>query len=234
MLKKLSRYMAIFLTFVIVLNLSGCGMSESKIEKYLEKKYNEDFVVEEAKYGYFTYYSKKHPDYHYKGLYTSENEIEEAYYYSYACRIVSDYVMDNVFTENNIDGFAYLWATGSTGSKENSNGVDSDISAEDYLKISNWTNFYFYVCFPEEVGNINSETINNYIMEIYNLLSQYNPDIDVRTSVYIFTTEDFPRVKEYFQMSGSPVFSEFQNTTNDFNIVDNKAFNIKNGNILED
>jgi hypothetical protein len=188
-------------------------------------------VIERVANGYFWFYSKKHPDYHYKGIYDSNGEIGEEYYYRYACRVVSDYVTDNIFFKNNIDGMAYLW---STGGKDDSDTINSDISAENYLEKSTWTIMRFYVCLPEEVGDTNSETVNKYIMDIYNLISEYNPDIEVRTSVYIFATKDFPRVKEYFKDSGSPVFSEFQNTTNDFNIIDNQAFNIKNGSILED
>ncbi|MDR0920387.1 MAG: hypothetical protein LBM93_14270 [Oscillospiraceae bacterium] len=211
------------------------GSSEKGVENYLEEKYGKDFVIERVAFGYFWYYMKDEPQYHYKGRFGNKEddgedyqEYNEAFYSNRNCRILSDYINEKL-KEKNSNQLVHISLI---GDKSRSDYEKYDISVEELLKSKTRTRISMYLCFPEKIGDINSETIKNTAYYIYNIFYEYNSEIEIVNNVYIFSDEDFPRVEKYFKESGDPVSSEFRNLTNDFTIISDEKIFIRNGSII--
>jgi hypothetical protein len=223
----MKKFISIFLIFILAINFTGCTSSEEGVEKYLEEKYDKDFVIERVAHGYFWYYMKDEPQYHYKGRfgnkkYEDYQKYGESFYYDRNCRMLSDYINEKL-KEENINGIACVL---STSEEEDLIGLNKDI--DEIIKKSNFETIVMYVCFSEKIGDINSENVKNVVNNIYEYFSEYSPKIKTVNRTYIFADEDFSRAKKYFRESGAPVSSEFRNSTNNFTIISNKDIIIEN------
>jgi hypothetical protein len=232
----MKKLISIFLIFALAINLAGCGSLSEKVgdsrekgvEKYLEEKYDKDFVIERVAYGYFWYYMKDEPQYHYKGVLGNKDndgefyeEYSDAFYYDRNCRILSNYINEKL-KEKNINQFVHI---SQIRDKSRSVYEKYDSSVEVLVKSETRTKISIYLCFPEKIGDINSETIKNTAYYIYNIFYEYNSEIETINAIYIFSDEDFPEVEKYFKNTGYPIYGEF---IGDFTIVSQKTVYIKN------
>ncbi|MDR0920388.1 MAG: hypothetical protein LBM93_14275 [Oscillospiraceae bacterium] len=196
---------------------------EKGVENYLEEKYGKDFVIERVAFGYFWYYMKDEPQYHYKGVLGNKDndgefykEYSDAFYYRRALRICSDYAT-NILKEKNINGFVYI-----INVSTNFENINFDTSVEKLLSDKSLEEVEMYICLPEKTGDNDYENIINFIYEDF---SKYNSEIETINAIYIFSDEDFPKVEKYFKESGDPNDSELGSN---FTIISEKVICIKN------
>ncbi|MDR0984602.1 MAG: hypothetical protein LBL93_06325 [Ruminococcus sp.] len=239
----MKKLISIFLIFALAINLAGCGSLSEKVgdsrekgvEKYLEEKYGKDFVIERVAFGYFWYYMKDEPQYHYYGSFGNKEddsefykEYGESFYYDRNFRILSDYFNEKIKRANS-DEFIYvdmIW------DKLYPNYSKYDISAEEFLKSKSRTKISMDVFFSNETGDIDSENVKDVLYEIYNEFFKYNEDIEVEYGIAVFSKDNLPTVKEYYQGYGSPSRSDLFSRYN-IEPISSKVVNIHNGKLKE-
>jgi hypothetical protein len=227
----MKKLISIFLIFSLAINLAGCdglggkaGDSREKgVENYLEEKYGKDFVIERVAFGYFWYYMKDEPQYHYQGSFGNKEddsefykEYNESFVHDRKCRILSNYINEKLINKN-INGFIHIISI-----SMNFKNINFDTSIEELLSDKSLEDVEIYICLPEKTGDNDYENIIN---SIYEDFSKYNSEIETINGIYIFADEDFSSVEKYFKESGDPFYSEFRN---DFTIVSRKVITIKN------